>query len=102
MTLAAVGPLPPVAALVIAYLVGYLANAIPVPAGIGVLDAGLVGALTMYGLPLTHAAAAVLLYHAVAFWSPALGGTIAYVPLRHRLPKNTPATPDRHPRDASS
>ncbi len=70
VTLAAVGPLPPVAALVIAYLVGYLANAIPVPGGIGVLDAGLVGALAVYGLPLTHAAAAVLVYHAIAFWVP--------------------------------
>lgn len=84
-TLAAVGPAPPVAALMIAYLVGYLANAMPVPGGVGVLDAGLVGALATYGIPLTHAAAAVLVYHAIAFWIPTLGGTVAYAQLRPRL-----------------
>lgn len=101
VTLAAVGPLPPVAALVIAYLVGYLANAIPVPGGVAVLDAGLVGALAIYGLPLTHAAAAVLVYHAIAFWIPALGGAIAYLPLRHRLLASTPSTRDRHRRESA-
>lgn len=85
VTFAAVGPAPPVAPLVVAYLVGYLANAIPVPGGVGVLDAGLLGALTLYGLPLTHAAAAVLVYHAVSFWIPALGGLVAYARLRPQL-----------------
>ena len=84
-TFAAVGPLPPLAPLIVAYLVGYLANAIPVPGGIGVLDSGLVSALTLYGLPVTHAAAAVLVYHAIAFWIPTLGGTLAYARLRPRL-----------------
>jgi uncharacterized membrane protein YbhN (UPF0104 family) len=83
--LAAVGPVPSLAPLVLAYLAGYLANAIPIPGGVGVLDAGLVGALTLYGLPLTHAAAAVLVYHAIAFWIPTLGGTVAYVRLRRHL-----------------
>jgi uncharacterized membrane protein YbhN (UPF0104 family) len=83
--LAAVGPLPPLAPLIVAYLAGYLANAIPIPGGIGVLDSGLVGALTLYGLPVTHAAAAVLVYHAIAFWIPTLGGTLAYARLRPRL-----------------
>jgi uncharacterized membrane protein YbhN (UPF0104 family) len=82
---AAVGPLPPLAPLVLAYLVGYLANAIPIPGGIGVLDAGLVGALALYGMPVAHAAAAVLVYHAIAFWIPTLGGTIAYTRLRREL-----------------
>ncbi len=84
-TLAAVGPVPPVAALVVAYLAGYLVNVLPIPGGIGVLDAGLVGALALYGLPLAHAAAAVLVYHAVAFWIPTLGGMLAYARLRPRL-----------------
>jgi uncharacterized membrane protein YbhN (UPF0104 family) len=84
-TFAATGLRPPVAPLVVAYLVGYLANATPIPGGIGVLDAGLVGALALYGLPVTHAAAAVLVYHAIAFWLPTLGGTVAYARLRPRL-----------------
>jgi uncharacterized membrane protein YbhN (UPF0104 family) len=85
MTFGAVGPLPPLAPVVLAYLIGYLANAIPIPGGIGVLDAGLVGALALYGVPVLHAAAAVLVYHAIAFWVPTVGGTIAYLPLRRRL-----------------
>jgi uncharacterized membrane protein YbhN (UPF0104 family) len=93
---AAVGSRPPLAPLVVAYLVGYLANAIPVPGGIGVLDAGLVGALALYGLPVTHAAAAVLVYHAIAFWIPTLGGTLSYVGLRRQL------TLDDHARSRSS
>lgn len=84
-TFAAVGPLPPLAPLVLAYLAGYLANAIPIPGGIGILDAGLVGALALYGLPVTHAASAVLVYHAIAFWIPTLGGTLAYTQLRRHL-----------------
>jgi uncharacterized membrane protein YbhN (UPF0104 family) len=84
-TFAAVGPVPALAPLIVAYLAGYLANAIPIPGGIGVLDSGLVGALTLYGLPVTHAAAAVLVYHAIAFWIPTLGGTLAYTRLRPRL-----------------
>ncbi len=85
ITFAAVGPLPPLAPLIVAYLAGYLANAIPIPGGVGVLDSGLVGALTLYGLPVTHAAAAVLVYHAIAFWIPTLGGTLAYARLRKHL-----------------
>ena len=83
--LAAVGPAPPAAALVVAYLAGYLPNVLPIPGGVGILDAGLVGALGLYGMPLTHAAAAVLVYHAVAFWVPTLGGMLAYTRLRPRL-----------------
>jgi uncharacterized membrane protein YbhN (UPF0104 family) len=79
---AAVGPVPPAAPLIVAYLLGYLANAIPIPGGVGVLDAGLVGALALYGLPVTHAAAAVLVYHAIAFWIPSLGGSLGYAALR--------------------
>jgi uncharacterized membrane protein YbhN (UPF0104 family) len=85
MSFAAVGPAQPPAPLVVAYLVGYLANAIPIPGGIGILDAGLVGALAIYGLPVTHAAAAVLVYHAIAFWIPTLGGMLGYAGLRRHL-----------------
>ncbi len=85
VTFAATGAAPPAAPLVLAYLVGYLANAVPIPGGVGVLDAGLVGALALYGVPVAHAAAAVLLYHAVAFWIPTLGGALGYIRLRRHL-----------------
>jgi uncharacterized membrane protein YbhN (UPF0104 family) len=91
----AVGPAPPIAPLLAGYLVGYLANALPIPGGVGVLDAGLVGALALYGLPVIHAAAAVLVYHAIAFWIPTIGGTLGYARLRRRL---TLADDDEAPR----
>jgi uncharacterized membrane protein YbhN (UPF0104 family) len=84
-TLHAIGGAPPLAALVLAYLIGYLANGLPVPGGIGVLDAGLTGALTLYGVPAVHAAAAVLVYHAVALWVPGLGGLVAFAAGQHWL-----------------
>ena len=101
-TLAAVGPAPPAAALAVAYLAGYLPNVLPIPGGIGILDAGLVGALGLYGLPLSHAAAAVLVYHAIAFWVPTLGGMLAYARLRPRLADGPRETRESGPVRASS
>jgi hypothetical protein len=83
--LRALGITASVPALVLAYNLGYLANALPIPGGIGVLDAGLAGALALYGVAPAHAAAAVLVYHAVALWVPGLGGLLAYLRLRPRL-----------------
>ncbi|HEV7882364.1 MAG TPA: lysylphosphatidylglycerol synthase domain-containing protein [Solirubrobacteraceae bacterium] len=84
-TFNAIGSAPPLAALVLGYLIGYLANGLPVPGGIGVLDAGLAGALALYGVPALHAAAAVLVYHAVAAWVPGLGGLVAFAARQHRM-----------------
>ncbi len=69
-------------AVLIAYCIGYLATAIPVPAGLGVLDAGLAGALVLYGLPATASVGAVLVYHAISIWVPGSGGLIAYLSTR--------------------
>jgi uncharacterized membrane protein YbhN (UPF0104 family) len=93
----AVGEPPSVPALVLGYSIGYLANSAPVPGGIGVLDAGLAGALLLYGASPLHVVAAVLVYHAVAFWIPSLGGVIAYACLRPRLtdPGRSEADPGR-------
>jgi uncharacterized membrane protein YbhN (UPF0104 family) len=71
-------------ALMLAYFIGYLATLLPVPAGIGVLDAGLAGTLVLYGMKAGPAAAAVLVYHAISIWLPAVGGLIAWVPVRRR------------------
>jgi len=90
-TFSAVGHVPPVPALVLGYTIGYLANAVPIPGGVGVLDAGLAGALVLYGASPARAAAAVLIYHAIAFWIPALGGVIAYARIRPRLIDNSSA-----------
>jgi uncharacterized membrane protein YbhN (UPF0104 family) len=81
---AATGHPVPIDALVLGYLIGYLANVLPVPGGFGVLEAGLAGMLILYGAPATQAAAAVVVYHAIAFWIPSLGGVIGYASLRRR------------------
>ena len=95
----AVGAPPSVPSLILGYTIGYLANSAPVPGGIGVLDAGLAGALLLYGAAPGHVVVAVLVYHAIAFWIPSLGGVIAYARLRPRLtdPGHTEAGARRSP-----
>jgi hypothetical protein len=73
-----------VLALAIAYCIGYLATMVPMPAGLGVLDSGLAGALVLYGLKPTASVTAVLVYHAISIWVPGLGGLIAWVATRRR------------------
>jgi uncharacterized membrane protein YbhN (UPF0104 family) len=89
----AVGASPPLPALVLGYSIGYLANTLPIPGGIGVLDAGLSAALLLYGAAPDHVVAAVLVYHAIAFWIPSIGGLIAYARLRRRLTDPLSASP---------
>lgn len=55
---AALGEVPPLAAVVLAYQIGYLASFVPIPGGIGALDASLIGMLVIYGVDLTTATAA--------------------------------------------
>ncbi len=81
----AFGAAPPMAILWIAYLIGELGGLIPVPGGIGGVDAGLVGTLALYGVPLTAATSAVLAYRAIALWVPAVLGALAFVALRRTL-----------------
>jgi uncharacterized membrane protein YbhN (UPF0104 family) len=85
LVLRGLGEAPSVPALILAYTIGYIANTLPIPGGIGVLDAGLTGALALYGVSPAHAAAAVIIYHAIALWVPGLGGLVGYVRLRPRL-----------------
>jgi uncharacterized protein (TIRG00374 family) len=84
-TFRALGPAPPLAILWIAYLIGELGGLIPVPGGIGGVDAGLVGTLALYNVSLTSAAGAVLAYRAVALWVPSVFGGIAFLALRRTL-----------------
>jgi uncharacterized membrane protein YbhN (UPF0104 family) len=71
-------------AVLIAYCIGYLATLIPIPAGLGVLDSGLAGALVLYGLSPAASVGAVLVYHAISIWVPGLGGLIASLSIRSR------------------
>ena len=71
----------PFGAVTLGYLVGYLATILPIPGGIGVLEGGLAGALILYGTPPVKTVAVVLVYHAIAFWIPSLGGALGYAGL---------------------
>jgi uncharacterized protein (TIRG00374 family) len=81
----AFGAAPPLAIVWIAYLIGELGGLIPVPGGIGGVDAGLVGTLVLYNVSLAPATAAVLAYRAIALWVPAVLGATAFVVLRRTL-----------------
>jgi len=96
------GYAPAVGALLVGYLAGYLTNWLPIPGGLGVLDGGLAGALVLYGMPPATAAAAVLVYHAIALWVPSLGGLIAYGLLRRKLVREQPAPAQIRPAPAAS
>jgi uncharacterized protein (TIRG00374 family) len=82
---AAFGSTPPFAAFVFAYVIGQLGGLIPLPGGIGGIDGGLIGALTLYGSPLAQATAAVLAYRVVQLGIPAILGAVAFVQLRRTL-----------------
>jgi uncharacterized protein (TIRG00374 family) len=84
-TFRAFGAAPPPAILGMAYLIGELGGLIPVPGGIGGVDAGLVGTFVLYNVPITAAASAVIAYRAIALWVPAILGSAAFVSLRRTL-----------------
>ncbi len=79
---AAVGPVPPLVVIVLAYQIGYLSNLLPVPGGIGVLDGSFIGMFALYGVSATKAAAATVVYHAISLWIPLMWGAIAFMRLR--------------------
>jgi uncharacterized membrane protein YbhN (UPF0104 family) len=82
---AAFGSHLPLAPLIFGYVVGQLGGLIPLPGGIGGTDGGLIGALVLFGAPLSTATAAVLAYRAFQVGVPAILGAIAFVGLRHTL-----------------
>jgi uncharacterized membrane protein YbhN (UPF0104 family) len=85
VTFKAFGYSPPLGVLVLGYLIGQLGGNLPLPGGIGSVDAGLIGIFALYHQPLAPTTAAVLVYHAIALWIPALPGSVAFVQLRRRL-----------------
>lgn len=78
----------PLAPLIFAYVIGQLGGLIPLPAGVGGTDGGLIGAMVLYGSPLSQAAAAVLAYRLFQLGIPATLGAIAFVRLRRTLSRS--------------
>jgi uncharacterized membrane protein YbhN (UPF0104 family) len=87
----AFGAEPPLAAILLGYQLGYLANVVPVPGSLGALEGGLTGALLLYGTSPGPTLAAVIAYHAIALWVPTIGGTIAFASLHGTLRRPLPA-----------
>ena len=81
----AFGAAPPAAVIVMGYFVGTLANALPLPGGVGGVDGGMIGAFLAFGVDPATAVLAVLSYRAIAFWLPTLPGLIAYFQLRRTM-----------------
>jgi uncharacterized membrane protein YbhN (UPF0104 family) len=76
---------PPAGVLLVAYLVGQLGSLIPIPGGIGGVDAGLIGTLVLYGVDPADAAVAVIAYRGLLLSIPAILGLPALAVLRRRL-----------------
>jgi uncharacterized protein (TIRG00374 family) len=81
----AFGDPPSKAVIVMAYFVGMLANALPLPGGIGGVDGGMIGTFIAFGVPGGLAVVAVLAYRAFAFWLPTVPGAVAYFQLRRTV-----------------
>jgi uncharacterized protein (TIRG00374 family) len=73
----------PLGVVVQGFFLGMLANLFPfAPGGVGAVDAGMIGAFVIFGLPSAEVFAAVLTYRVIAFWLPIPPGIIAFFQLR--------------------
>jgi uncharacterized protein (TIRG00374 family) len=80
---AAVGAHPHPSLIVLAYVTAVVLALIPItPSGLGFVEAGLTGALTLAGVDASHAVLATLLYRLAAYWLPLVAGPVAYVLFR--------------------
>lgn len=75
----------PLAVVVQGFFVGMFANLLPLPGGVGGVDAGMIGAFVLFGYPDNTVFAAVLIYRLIAFWLPLLPGIVAFVTLRRTV-----------------
>jgi uncharacterized protein (TIRG00374 family) len=85
--LRAVGAQPRPSLVVLAYAGAKVLTLIPLtPGGLGFVEAGLVGTLTLAGVEAQDALLATLTYRLVSFWLPIPAGGLAYAAFRRRYP----------------
>ena len=86
---------PSLAVVVQGFFVGMFANLLPLPGGVGGVDAGMIGAFVLFGLPDNAVFAAVLVYRLFAFWLPLVPGIVAFFQLRRTVQRweERPASP---------
>ncbi|HET8638690.1 MAG TPA: lysylphosphatidylglycerol synthase transmembrane domain-containing protein [Solirubrobacterales bacterium] len=76
----------PLAVVVQGFFLGMVANLFPLaPAGVGAVDAGMIGAFVLFGIPEETVFPAILIYRLVAFWMPIPLGVVAFFQLRHTV-----------------
>ncbi|HVD38013.1 MAG TPA: lysylphosphatidylglycerol synthase transmembrane domain-containing protein [Solirubrobacterales bacterium] len=76
----------PLAVVVQGFFLGMVANLFPLaPAGVGAVDAGMIGAFVLFGIPEETVFPAVLIFRLVAFWMPIPPGIFAFFQLRHTV-----------------
>ena len=76
----------PLGVVVQGFFLGMLANLFPfAPGGVGAVDAGMIGAFVLFGLPSAEVFAAVLTYRVIAFWLPIPPGVVAFFQLRNTV-----------------
>ncbi len=76
----------PLAVVVQGFFLGMVANLFPLaPAGVGAVDAGMIGAFVLFGIPEETVFPAILIYRLVAFWMPIPPGIVAFFQLRARV-----------------
>jgi uncharacterized protein (TIRG00374 family) len=73
----------PFAVVVQGFFLGMVANLFPLaPAGVGAVDAGMIGAFVLFGLPEETVFPAILIFRLVSFWMPIPPGIVAFFQLR--------------------
>lgn len=76
----------PLAVVVQGFFLGMVANLFPLaPAGVGAVDAGMIGAFVLFGIPEETVFPAVLVFRFVSFWMPIPPGVFAFFQLRHTV-----------------
>jgi uncharacterized protein (TIRG00374 family) len=76
----------PFGVVVQGYFLGMVANLAPSPAaGVGTVDAGLIGAFVLFGIPAGTVFPAILVFRLIAFWLPIPAGVWAYIQLRQTV-----------------
>ena len=76
----------PLAVVVQGFFLGMVANLFPLaPAGVGAVDAGMIGAFVLFGIPETTVFPAILVFRLIAFWLPIPFGVVAFFQLRQTV-----------------
>lgn len=84
---------PRLSLVMVAYASGAVLSMINItPGGFGFVEVGLVGVLTLSGIPSDAASVAVLAYRGISLWFPIASGLFAWLAFRVRYPRRTAET----------